>query len=62
MPWLADLVALEWARSDAQQALDVAPFTREELAGVPPEEWPGLSFAPAPGVALLELAWDVPSA
>ena len=52
-PWLPDVAALEQARNEAFQALDATPLRPEELAHVPPEEWPELRFSPAPGTALV---------
>jgi uncharacterized protein (UPF0276 family) len=58
-PWLADVAALEQARNEAFQALDAKPLRPEELALVPPEEWPELRFVPAPGTALVGSRWDL---
>ena len=60
-PWLADAATLEWARNEAFQALDATPLRPEELAGIPPEKWPELRFAPAPGTALVASRWDLAS-
>jgi hypothetical protein len=43
-PALADLARLEWALGLAFDAPDDAPLSREALAHLPPERWPGLRF------------------
>ncbi|MHB8799362.1 MAG: MNIO family bufferin maturase [Thermoanaerobaculia bacterium] len=58
-PWLADVATLEHARNEAFQSLDAAPLGPEELAGVPPEEWPRLRFAPAHGTTIVASRWDL---
>ncbi len=58
-PWLADVAALEWARSEAFQAVDVVPLCPEALAAVPPEAWPELRFDVLPGTAVVESRWDL---
>jgi hypothetical protein len=58
-PWLADLAALEWARVEAFDAPDASPLSIEALAAFPPERFPELRLALAPGARLLEARYPV---
>jgi len=55
----ADLARLEWALSDAFDAKDAPVLGREDLAGVPAEEWAGLRLKTSPSLAVLSLRWPV---
>lgn len=52
-PEIAELAALEKALEDAFDGPDATPLTIGDLAAVPPEDWPRLSFAPHPTVIRL---------
>jgi hypothetical protein len=58
-PSASDLAELEWARAGAFDAADATPISREQLASVPPERWPGLELEFAPSVRLLEVGHAV---
>lgn len=58
-PWLGELAWLEWARIDVFDAPNVAPMAAEELASVPPEAWPSLSFAWAPWARVFETRYPI---
>ena len=56
---LAELAAFEWAQGLAFDSAD-APQTRfEQIASVPPSDWPALCFNPHPSLHLLESHWNV---
>jgi len=52
-PEIAELAALEKALDDAFDGPDATPLTIGDLAAVPPEAWPHLTFAPHPTVSRL---------
>jgi len=58
-PWLADVAALEWARSEAFQSVDADAMRAEELVNVHPDVWPALTFGAVPGTALVASRWDL---
>jgi hypothetical protein len=58
-PALADLAAMEWALGCSFDAADIAALTFEQLAAVPPADWPAARFGPHPSVAWLDLQWAV---
>ncbi|MEZ4359247.1 MAG: DNA-binding domain-containing protein [Kofleriaceae bacterium] len=53
--WLADLAALERARTDAFDGPEARPLTREDLAQIPPEEIAFLRLPLVPTASILEL-------
>jgi hypothetical protein len=55
----ADLAALELARTDAFDAADDAPLSRDALAALAPEAWAALTLRLRACVRLLALAWPV---
>ncbi|HEV8692386.1 MAG TPA: DNA-binding domain-containing protein, partial [Ideonella sp.] len=56
---LADLAAMEWALGLSFDAADASPLGFDELAALPPEQWPDVCFAPHPSVSVIELGWAV---
>jgi hypothetical protein len=58
---LAEMAAFEWQLGLAFDASDAAPLTIEDIGRVPPEEWPGMRFAPHPSVRRLSLRYNVPA-
>jgi hypothetical protein len=58
---LAEMAAFEWQLGLAFDAPDAAPLTIEDIARVPPEEWPGMRFAPHPSVRRLSFRYNVPA-
>ena len=57
--FLADLARLEWARVEVFDAPDSEPLTAADLAGVPPEDWPGLRFTPIAALRVVRSEWPV---
>lgn len=55
-PEIAEIAALEKALDDAFDGPDAPPLTVADLAAIPPEDWPQLTFAPHPTVVRLQTA------
>ncbi|MHC8384578.1 HvfC/BufC N-terminal domain-containing protein [Pseudomonas sp. LB3P14] len=55
---LAELAALEWAFTLAFDAPEGTPLTMQEMAVLPPEDWPILRVSPSPTVQWLECAFN----
>jgi hypothetical protein len=60
-PLLAEVARFEWALTDAFDAPDAGVAAVDDMAGVPPESWPGLRFALHPSLQRIELQWNVPA-
>ena len=58
-PALLDIARLDWAMRGAFDAADATPLRVEDLAGIPPERWPGLRFTLCPSFRLLALEWSI---
>ncbi len=58
-PYLAELATFEWKLMEAFDARDAAPVTIEDMAAIPPDQWPNLTFALHPSLQRLQLAWNV---
>ncbi|HXV11317.1 MAG TPA: DNA-binding domain-containing protein [Burkholderiales bacterium] len=58
---LAEMAAFEWQLGLAFDAADAAPLTTDDIAGVPPEEWPRMRFRTHPSVRRLSLRYNVPA-
>ncbi|NMM45425.1 DUF2063 domain-containing protein [Rhodospirillaceae bacterium KN72] len=58
-PVLVDMAAYEWALSFAFDAADADALPPEVFATVPPDAWPGLTFAFHPSLRLLTLGHDL---
>ncbi len=54
-PFLADLARLEWARVDIFDVKDVIPLVPADLATIPEDAWPGLTFELVPAFRLIKL-------
>ena len=57
-PVLADIARFEWAMTDAFDAQDADISTIADMAAVPPQDWPGLSFTLHPSLQRIELQWN----
>jgi len=58
-PWLADLARLERARVDVFDAADARVLSRDDLAGLAPEDWVGFSIGWVPASTIVRVAWAV---
>lgn len=58
-PYLSELAEFEWKLMEAFDERDVSPLTLDEMAAIPPDQWPHLTFALHPSLRRLELAWNV---
>lgn len=58
--WLHELALFEWTLGQAFDAADVAIFTEQDMAAIPPEAWPELKFVIHPSVQRLDLEWNIP--
>ncbi|MBT6275103.1 MAG: DUF2063 domain-containing protein [Chromatiales bacterium] len=63
-PWneyriISDVAALDWAISLALDAADGSALGVDDLATVPQDAWPGLSFKPHPSVRTIDTTWNV---
>lgn len=57
LPYLPDVMRLEWAVNRALHAQDAPSVTPEALLALPPAEHANLRFAPHPSLSLLSLAY-----
>jgi hypothetical protein len=57
--YVSDVARLEWTRLGVFDAPDAVPLARDDLRGVPADEWPLLRFAMVPAAAKLVVAWPV---
>jgi hypothetical protein len=53
LPYLADVIRLEAARSQAYHAADCPPLDPGDLASMPPERLPSLTLRPHPSLSVL---------
>lgn len=60
-PVLSELARFEWALGLAFDAADAPLLTGEEIAGLPPQAWPGLRLALHPSAQLLTLRGNAPT-
>jgi hypothetical protein len=58
-PALADLASMDWALRGVFDAADQPLLRAEDLAALPPEDWPGKRFRLRATVAMVELSWNV---
>ena len=58
-PALADLARMDWALRAAFDAPDSLSLTLNDLAGLPPEQWPQHRFATIDSLSIVELSWAV---
>ena len=59
MPYLAELAQFEWAMTLVFDASDASILTVEEVASIPPENWPDMRFQAHPSLRRLNLEWNV---
>ena len=60
-PVFAEMAAFEWALSDAFDAADSDLASVDDMTALPPDAWPGLTFALHASVQYLDLRWNVPT-
>ena len=60
-PALVDLASMDWALRGVFDAADQPLLRVEELATLPPEDWPGKRFQLRATVTMVELSWNVES-
>lgn len=58
---MSEMARFEWAMGLAFDAPDRSPLSLDQLARIPPDQWPGVTFSIHPSVQRLDLAWNVPS-
>lgn len=58
-PITAEMAAFEWALSSAFDAEDAPELTLQDLAEIPPQDWPGLSFKFQPAIQIIRLRWNI---
>lgn len=59
-PVFADMAAFEWAKGEAFDAADGPIASVQDMAAIPPDAWPGLTFRPHASLRRLDLHWNVP--
>ena len=60
-PELADMATFEWALGQAEDAPDTKLLTQADLAAIPEQAWPELTFQLHPSVQFIELSFNVPA-
>lgn len=58
-PYLAELAEFEWALVDAFNASDKASIAENDMAQVPVEKWPEVSFTFHPAVRTCQYQWNI---
>jgi hypothetical protein len=58
---MTEMARFEWAMGLAFDAPDRSPLSLGQLARIPPDEWPGVTFSIHPSVQRLGLTWNVPA-
>lgn len=58
-PWLAEMAKFEWALVDAFNASDQQSINEHDIAQVPPDQWPNLSFIFHPSVFSVIYQWNI---
>jgi len=58
--WLAELSLFEWSLGQTFDAADDKLFTEQDMAVIPPESWPELTFTLHTSVQRLKLEWNSP--
>jgi hypothetical protein len=58
-PALAELAAFEWAQGEAFDARDAAPLALEDVARIPPADWPAMRLPLHPSVRRVRTEWNV---
>ena len=58
---VVELAEYEWVQAEVFDAANETSIVQlEDMAGVPPESWPGLHFAFIPALRWLDLSWNAP--
>ena len=60
MTWLAELSLFEWSLGQTFDSADDRLFTEQDMAVIPPESWPELTFSLHSSVQRLKLEWNSP--
>jgi hypothetical protein len=58
-PWIADLVALEWARADLFDRADATLLTTAHLQALPPEQFATLRLHAVPATSIVDVKFAV---
>lgn len=59
-PAIAELAAFEWALAASFDAADAPALGVATVAAIPPQDWPGLTFAFHPSLRVFVSRWAVP--
>jgi hypothetical protein len=59
-PHLGEMAEFEWAMTLAFDAADEPALTLQDMAQVPPEAWPEMTFVPHPSLQRLKLTFNIP--
>lgn len=57
--WLYELALFEWTLGQAFDAADKNLLSEQDMASIPAEAWPELSFTMHPSVLRLDLEWNI---
>lgn len=59
-PWLSELAIFERSLGQAFDAADAPIFSEQEMARIPPADWPATRLVMHPSVQRLDCVWDAP--
>ncbi len=59
-PQVAEMAAFEWAQGLVFDAADSTSLSLDELAAMPPEQWPDMRLRFCPALQRLDLEWNIP--
>lgn len=60
-PVFAEMAAFEWAKCDAFDAPDTGLCSVADMAAIPSDAWPSLTFVAHTSLTRLDLRWNVPT-
>ncbi|MDH5408296.1 MAG: DNA-binding domain-containing protein [Gammaproteobacteria bacterium] len=60
MPWLYELALFELSLGQAFDVADEKVMGEQDMAAIPPEAWPDLTFKLHPSVQRLNFEWNIP--
>lgn len=60
-PYISELADFQWKLMEAFDAADEVPVSSDDMAAVPADIWPELSFRFHPSIRRLDLKWSVPA-
>jgi hypothetical protein len=60
-PVLGELALFEWKKGEVFDAPEAEPLPLEEIAAVPPQDWPRMHLLLHPSLRRLNLRWNVPA-